>query len=143
MEPVRWGIAGFGWVARDFMAPAIRRAGDRLAAVADPDAAAAAEARALGATGHATIDALVADPDGRSHLCGDPEPPASRGRRSRGPGREGRAVRKADGRDARRRGGHCVACREAGVLYGTAFDQRHHPAHRVLRAASGMGRSAP
>ena len=31
--PVRWGIARFGWVARDFTLPAMLAAGDRLAAV--------------------------------------------------------------------------------------------------------------
>jgi predicted dehydrogenase len=32
------------------------------------------------------------------------------------------------------------ACRRAGVLYGTAFDQRHHPAHRALRDQVRAGR---
>ena len=32
------------------------------------------------------------------------------------------------------------ACSHAGILYGTAFDQRHHPAHRAMRRAIAAGR---
>ena len=40
MDAVAWGIVGYGWVARDYMAPGIRAAGHRLVAVCDPGAAA-------------------------------------------------------------------------------------------------------
>ncbi len=135
MEPVRWGIAGFGWVARDFMAPAIQQAGDRLAAVADPDAAAREEARALGATGHPTIAALVADPEVEAIYVATPNHLHREGVEAAA--RAGKAIlcekpMAATLVDAQ---AIAVACREAGVLYGTAFDQRHHPAHRALRAA--------
>ena len=59
---VGWGIAGFGWVARDFVAPAIRDAGHRLAAVCDPDAGARAAAERLGARAFADLEAMCADP---------------------------------------------------------------------------------
>jgi predicted dehydrogenase len=32
------------------------------------------------------------------------------------------------------------AVRGSGIFYGTAFDQRHHPGHRVMRAAIEAGR---
>jgi len=35
------------------------------------------------------------------------------------------------------------ACHRSGVLYGTAFDQRHHPAHRALRDLIRTGRVGP
>ncbi len=135
MEPVRWGIAGFGWVARDFMAPAIQQAGDRLAAVADPDAAAREEARVLGATGHPTIAALVADPEVEAIYVATPNHLHREGVEAAA--RAGKAIlcekpMAATLVDAQ---AIAVACREAGVLYGTAFDQRHHSAHRALRAA--------
>lgn len=44
-RPVAWGIVGYGWVARDYMAPGIRAAGHRLVAVADPGAASARRPR--------------------------------------------------------------------------------------------------
>ena len=140
MEPVRWGIAGFGWVARDFMAPAIRDAGHRLAAVADPDPAARDEARSLGAKGYDGIAALVADPDVEAVYVATPNHRHRAGVEAAA--RAGKAVlcekpMAATLVDAE---AMALACREAGVLYGTAFDQRHHPAHRALRTALRNGR---
>ena len=40
MGAPRWAIAGFGWVARDYMYPAIEAAGGTLVAVAEPAQAA-------------------------------------------------------------------------------------------------------
>ena len=57
-----WGIAGFGWVARDFMAPAIAAAGHRLVAVADPSRDAQAAADRLGARPYRRVEELAADP---------------------------------------------------------------------------------
>ena len=140
MDPLRWGIAGFGWVAADFMAPAIAAAGDRLVAVADPSPAAQDAARRLGAKTYADVDELAADPQveaiyvatpnhlhraavkaaaaaGKAVLCEKPI-----------------AATLADAEAA------VAACRAAGVHYATAFDQRHHAAHRALRAALEAGR---
>lgn len=140
MQPLRWGIVGFGWVATDFMAPALMAAGDRLVAVADPSEAARAEARCRGARTYADLHGLMADAEveavyvaspnhchreavaaaaaaGKAVLCEKPI-----------------AATLADAEAA------VAACRRAGVLYGTAFDQRHHPAHGALRAALEAGR---
>ena len=137
--PVAWGIAGFGWVARDYMLPAIREAGHRLVAICDPDPAARLNAQALGARAHAGFGALAADaaveavyvatPNhlhraateafaraGKAVLCEKPM-----------------AVTVADAQAM------VEACRRAGVLYGTAFDQRHHPAHRAVQGAVRAG----
>jgi 1,5-anhydro-D-fructose reductase (1,5-anhydro-D-mannitol-forming) len=135
----RWGIAGFGWVARDHMAPAIVSAGGSLVAVADPSPAAQAAAAALGVPAYADtatmlaaerLDALyVATPNHR-HL---------------GPVRTAAAAgvpvlcekpMAASLGDVEAIG---VAVTEAGVLYGTAFDQRRHPAHLALAQAVEEG----
>ena len=135
-----WGIVGFGWVARDYMAPALTQAGHRLAAVFDPGAPGQAAARALEVRCHETLDALLADPAvdlvyvatpnhlhraaveacaaaGKPVLCEKPM-----------------AATLADAQAMAR------AVRAAGIVYGTAFDQRHHPVHRALREAIAAGR---
>ncbi len=135
----RWGIAGFGWVARDHMAPAIAAAGAELAAIADVSAAARAGAEAQGVRAFCDLqemlaterlDALyVATPNhlhlapvrvaadaGVAVLCEKPMAACLEDAEAMG-----RAVERA------------------GVLYGTAFDQRRHPAHAALRDAVAAG----
>jgi 1,5-anhydro-D-fructose reductase (1,5-anhydro-D-mannitol-forming) len=130
---MRWGIIGYGWVARDHMAPAIRAAGGTLAAVADPCPAARAAATGTGATAYSSAEALIdyggcdlvyvatpnhchAAPVQASAAAGLPvlcEKPMA-----------------ASLADAERMADTVLASR---TLYGTAFDQRHHPAHRLIR----------
>ena len=129
----RWGIAGFGWVARDHMAPAIEAAGGVVRAVADPSplAQASAESASLFAFDDTTamlasgeVDLLYVATPNNAHLgpvlaaceAGVPvlcEKPL--------------AATLADAEAIGR------AVGASGVLYGTAFDQRHHPAHRAMR----------
>ncbi|PJE95412.1 gfo/Idh/MocA family oxidoreductase [Streptomyces carminius] len=146
-----WGIAGCGWVARDHFLPGLLQAArrhpaapPRLVAAADPDPAAAARLarRAPGAStaadtgellaGHRPDAVYVAVPNhahrrvveevaaaGTPVLC---EKPLA-----------------ADLADAE---ALVAACRRAGVLAGTAYDQRFHPAHRAaadLVAAGELG----
>ena len=136
---LRWGILGFGWVARDFAAPAMLAAGAHLAAIADPDPEARRVGAAMGARTHDGMAALLDDPDVQAiyvatpnHLhrtcveaaaaCGKPvlcEKPM--------------AATLADAEAM------ALAIRTAAIPYGTAFDQRHHPAHAVLREAINNG----
>lgn len=129
----RWGIAGFGWVARDHMTPAIEAAGGVVRAVADPSplAQASAESASLFAfddtaamLASGEVDLLYVATPNNAHLgpvlaaceAGIPvlcEKPL--------------AATLADAEAI----GRAVAT--SGVLYGTAFDQRHHPAHQVMR----------
>ena len=132
---LRWGIAGCGWVARDYGAPAIRASSNgRLAALYDPAPAALAEMAPLfsEATPYADLlpflnglDAVyIAAPNdahlslvdaasraGVSVLCEKPM-----------------ATNLPDAYAM------ITACARAGVLYATAFDQRFHPAHRQIAA---------
>ena len=131
-RPLRWGIAGFGWVARDYMAPAIEAAGGVVTAIADPSPLAQASAEsasilafddtaAMLASGE--VDLLYVATPNNAHLgpvlaaceAGVPvlcEKPI--------------AAALADAEAI----GRAVA--NSRVLYGTAFDQRHQPAHRRM-----------
>ena len=138
-RPFRWGIAGFGWVARDFALPAMHAEGHVLAAIADPSDSARTAAADLGVRAHRDhaallaqggIDALyVATPNhlhagpavaaldaGIPVLCEKPM-----------------AATVADAERIAR------AAQNSGTLYGTAFDQRHHPAHRRMATMIGEG----
>jgi predicted dehydrogenase len=126
----RWGIVGYGWVARDHAAPGMRASGAEVAAVCDPCPAAR---DASGAPGWDSVDLMlrgaacdaiyVATPNhlhraaveaaaaaGLPILCEKPM-----------------AATLADAEAM------AEAARRAGVPYGTAYDQRHHPAHATMR----------
>ena len=141
-EPISWGIAGFGWVASEFMAPAIWEAGDRLIAIADPSPRARAAATARGIPAFQSITELLARSEIEAIYIATPnhlhrgaiEAAASAGKAILC--EKPIAATFADAEAA------IAACANAGVLYGTAFDQRHHPAHREMRsiiAAEGVG----
>jgi predicted dehydrogenase len=130
---IRWGIAGCGWVARDYVAPAIvASANGTLAALHDVSAASLAQAAGLFpmaapyadlARFCAAVDAVYVATPNNSHrplveaaaaagvavLCEKPM-----------------ATTVADATAM------VAACQRAGVSYATAFDQRFHPAHQHL-----------
>jgi 1,5-anhydro-D-fructose reductase (1,5-anhydro-D-mannitol-forming) len=140
---IGWGIIGCGWVARDYVAPGILDAPHaRLVALhdPDPDAMRAIAALAPGAACRANLDQFldapgldavyIATPNhlhrplceaaaraGKHVLCEKPM-----------------ATTLADAEAMTR------ACRDAGVSYGTAFDQRFQARHRLLREIVAAGR---
>jgi predicted dehydrogenase len=130
---LRWGIAGFGWVARDYMAPGIEAAGGTLVAIADPSPLAQASAESAGLLAHddtATmlagggIDCLyVATPN---HRHADPVRAAAAA---------GIPVLCEKPIAATLADAEAIGDAVGDRLYGTAFDQRHHPAHRTMAAA--------
>ncbi len=139
-RPVGWGIVGYGWVAHDFVAPAIASAGHRLVAIADPDPSARGAAGTRSIAAYDTAEALAADPDVDAVYVATPN------------------HRHREGVAAAARAGKPILCekpmaatvddaaaiaaivRERGVFYRTAFDQRHHPAHRAIRDVVTAGR---
>lgn len=136
---LRWGIFGFGWVARDYMAPGIAAAGDRVTAVCDRDARARAAATQLGAAAYDDLAGLlrgqvdvvyVATPNhlhreaveaclsaGIPVLCEKP------------------MAATIDDAAAM-----VAVAQSTGTLFGMAFDQRRHPAHIAIREAIAGGR---
>ena len=93
---MRWGIVGFGWVARDFMAPGIVAAGHTIAAACDRNPGAREAAARLGASTHADLERLLAARPDAIYVA-TPQSPASRRRRGLPRRRHSGALRKADG----------------------------------------------
>ena len=141
--PVSWGIAGCGWVARDYVAPAMdATSAARLVAVCDPDPAARngiATDRADLAR-HADVDAFLATPGLEAVYVATPNHlhrPLVEGAARAGKHvlcEKPMATTLADAEAM------VAACHTAGVRYATAFDQRFHAYHRRLRALVREGR---
>ena len=135
-----WGLVGCGWVATDYVAPAIvASANGRLLGVTDPNPAAMRRLAAGSTRGgrgpaeHGTLDALLADPTIRAVYVATPN-------HLHAPivaacARAGKAVlcEKPMATTLADAAAMVEACEAAGVPYATAFDQRFHPAHRWLR----------
>ena len=134
---MRWGIAGYGWVARDHMIPGIREAGGTVAAVADPSSAARDRAVAAGLTAFASTEEMLAAGDCDLLYVATPNdahlPPV------RAAAAAGIPVLCEKPLAATLDEAIAIGRAGAGLLAGTAFDQRHHPAHRAMRAAISTG----
>ena len=139
-EIIRWGIAGCGWVARDYVAPAIAASGNgRLAAVHDVSQAARERMAALfpqstpfadAAAFFRDIDAVyVATPNDAHRALTEAAASAGVAVLCEKP----MATTVADARAM------AAACERAGVSYATAFDQRFHAAHQHLAALIQAG----
>ena len=137
--PFRWGVAGYGWVARDYFAAGLAEAGGTLSCVADPSAEARARAEADGARAFADLgtmldearpDALYVASPNRAH----PDAVAVAAERGVPVLCEKPMAADLDGAEA-----IAEVVRATGVLYGTAFDQRHHPGHEAMAEAIADG----
>jgi predicted dehydrogenase len=130
---VGWGVAGCGWVARDHALPALAATpGARVVALHDRDPGALART-SVDAPAHADLGAFLATPGLDAVYVAVPN--AAHREVVEAVAAAGKAVLcekplAADVADAR---GMVSAAREAGVLLGTAYDQRWHPAHVRLR----------
>ena len=137
--PPVWGIAGFGWVARDYALPGILAAGGRVAAIADPDPSARRAAAAAGIGASADLAGLLADPTVGAIYVATPN--HLHRAAVEAAARAGKAVLCEKPMAATRADAEamadCVA--RTGIRYGTAFDQRHHPAHAAIRDAIASG----
>ncbi|SDN42453.1 Predicted dehydrogenase [Geodermatophilus sp. DSM 45219] len=133
VTPVGWGVAGCGWVARDHALPALATTpGARVVALHDRDPAATARVD-VGAPAHTDLGAFLATPGLDAVYVAVPN--AAHREVVEAAAAAGKAVLcekplAADVADAR---AMVTAARDAGVLLGTAYDQRWHPAHVRLR----------
>ncbi|WP_338663959.1 Gfo/Idh/MocA family oxidoreductase [Pararoseomonas sp. SCSIO 73927] len=134
---IGWGIVGYGWVARDYAAPAILAAGHAVRAVCDPTPAARDAARTAhpAAALHEGLATMLAEPEVEAIYVATPnhlhraavEAIAAAGKAVLCEKPMAATLEDAEAMVA--------AVEGAGILYGTAFDQRHHPAHGAVRAA--------
>ena len=132
--PIRWGVVGTGWVARDYVGPGIAASGNGLVVGAcdlDPDAL-AAFLPGQDMTRTPDLDELLA-------LDLDAVYVATPNHAHRGPVAAAAAAgvpvlcEKPMARTLAEAEALAEAVRQAGVTYATAFDQRFHPAHQALR----------
>ena len=143
MVKLGWGVAGTGWVARDYVIPAILDSGNgALVALHDADggALARAAARAPGAVATASLEAFLATPGLQAVYIATPND--AHRPLVEAAARAGKAVlcEKPMATDAADAAAMVAACAEAGVRYATAFDQRFHPAHVALAKLMRGGR---
>jgi 1,5-anhydro-D-fructose reductase (1,5-anhydro-D-mannitol-forming) len=137
-----WGIAGCGWVARDYVGPAIQAsANGTLAALYDPDKLSRHRAKQLfGAPCYDQLDAFLAAPGLQAVYVAAPndahrmlvEAAAAAGLPVLCEKPMATTLADAEAMVA--------ACQQAGVRYATAFDQRFHAAHITLAGLIGEGR---
>ena len=138
-DSVGWGIVGYGWVARDYMAPGIRDAGHRLVAVCDPGESSRAAAQADGARAHATLDALLAETEVEAVYVATPNHLHRAAVEALAASGKAILCEKPMAAELTDAEAMAAAIRRTGAFYGTAFDQRHHPAHRAMRDAIRAG----
>ncbi|MDT7855509.1 Gfo/Idh/MocA family oxidoreductase [Rubrivirga sp. S365] len=134
-DTIGWGVVGAGWVARDYVGPGIAAsANGRVVAACDLDAAALdafLPDHDLERT--TSLDALLARDDVDAVYVATPNDAHL------GPVRAAAAAGKAVlcekpvARTLAEAEALLGAAQAAGVPYGTAFDQRFHPAHVALR----------
>ena len=138
-RPLKWGLIGCGWVARDYVAPALQNAPSaQLIALCDPDTSAMERIHAPDAArfcdAHefwkAPFEAVyIATPNHLHRPLTEAAARAGKHVLSEKP----MATSEGDARAM------VEACEQAGVVYATAFDQRFHDAHRKLRALISAG----
>ena len=134
---IGWGIIGCGWVARDYVAPGIRRApSSALVALCDsePEAMARIAADTLGVQSFGSLEEFLACPGlGAVYIA---TPNHLHRPLTEAAARAGKAVlcEKPMATTLTDAEAMVKACRVAGVQYATAFDQRFQARHQALKA---------
>ena len=142
MVKLGWGIAGCGWVARDYVGPAIvESANGALIACYDPDGSSRQRAtERFGVASHEHIETFLATPGLQAVYVAAPND-AHRGL-VEAVAKAGLPVlcEKPMATTLADAEAMVAACAQAGVTYATAFDQRFHAAHRTLAGLIAEGR---
>ena len=136
-----WGIAGCGWVARDFVGPAIQASvNGELVGLYDPNPLSRNRAKQLFACPtYDDLDAFLAVPGlGAVYVAAPNHAHRALVEAAAAAGKpvlceKPMSTNLADAE------GMVAACHRAGVRYATAFDQRFHAAHRALAELVGEG----
>ena len=136
---ISWGIVGFGWVARDYAAPGILAAGGRISAVSDPSPTARDTAASLGARPCSALPELLAQPGLDAIYVATPNHLHRQAVEAAAAASLPVLCEKPMAATLADAEAMASAVKRAGVLYGTAFDQRHHPAHGAMREAISAG----
>jgi predicted dehydrogenase len=136
---IAWGIVGFGWVARDYAAPGILAAGGRVAAVSDPSPAARDAAASLGARPCSALSELLTQPGLDAIYVATPNHLHRQAVEAAAAASKPVLCEKPMAATLADAEAMATAVKRAGILYGTAFDQRHHPAHGAMREAVAAG----
>ncbi len=142
MVKLGWGIAGCGWVARDYVGPAIEASDNgELVALYDPDARSRHRAKqSFAAPCFDDLAAFLAAPGlGAVYVASPNDAHRPLVEAAAGAGlpvlcEKPMATNLADAQAM------VAACQQAGVRYATAFDQRFHAAHRVLAEMVAEGK---
>lgn len=132
---INWGLVGCGWVARDYVAPAIIGAPNaHLVALSDPNPRAMQRIGefATDAASYTSLDEFLAHPELDAVYIATPnhlhrplcEAAARAGKHVLCEKPMALTLRDAQAMVA--------VCAEHGVTYATAFDQRFHAAHQLL-----------
>lgn len=143
LTTVGWGLAGCGWVTRDHMAPALAASGfARAVALYDPDPAALGRVAALlpGARGYDDLGAFLAADGLQAVYVATPNDVHAQVAVAAATARKAVLVEKPLAADVVGAEAIVVACEAAGVIAGTAFDQRWHPAHAKMSDLVDAGR---
>ncbi|MBR0654638.1 Gfo/Idh/MocA family oxidoreductase [Roseomonas arctica] len=139
MSGLAWGVLGFGWVARDFAAPAMLASGGTLAAIADPDPQARRAGEVLGARAHADLETMLDDPAVQAIYVATPNHLHRSGVEAAAAAGKPVLCEKPMAATLADAEAMASVVARAGIPYGTAFDQRHHPAHAAMRDAIAGG----
>ncbi len=139
-DAIGWGIVGYGWVARDYMAPGISEAGHRLVAVSDPGETSRQAAEAVGARAHTDLAGLLGEPEVEAVYVATPNHLHREAVEALAAAGKAVLCEKPMAASLGDAEAMVAAIRAGGIFYGTAFDQRHHPAHRAMRDAIRRGR---
>lgn len=138
-RPLKWGLIGCGWVARDYVAPALQQAPSaQLVALCDPDEVALSHVEAPGATRYTDANEFWNSPFEAVYIA---TPNHLHRPLTEAAARAGKHVLCEKPMALRSEDAVAMveACEDAGVVYATAFDQRFHDAHRKLRALIAAG----
>ena len=139
---VRWGLVGCGWLARDYVAPSIHESRNgMLTMCCDPDEDAGDAVQGYGPDHVLTLEEMLSVWSHKFDAVYIATPNHLHASGAIAAAEAGKHVlcEKPTAMDAAGAERMIDACRGAGVLFATAYDQRFHAAHMRLREIIAAG----